>query len=286
MVAFSVRTGAWRGFADWNVAYERVFEYGEALDALAAVRADRVLDVGGDISVFGCYVAQALGSSVDIVDMSDLAYCGRVRARLAPDVAERVTLIPKRTAESLGGGSYDAVTCISAMEHFDDGEDLAFVRRAADLVRVGGVLVVSAPFTNDEQTHVHFRDSTYYDAAGVEASSPELYMRCYSEEGLKELFDVPAFELERIVFGGEIVNFFDRVYLWEPRWRQGRWRSRLATLLVRLLRAPSPLYPFATMRSSDDPRVFTVARRRRRIYSPDVFVAVLRRAAAPSGAAA
>ena len=72
-------------------------------------------------------------------------------------------------------GLFDAVTCISVLEHVPD--DVAFYRKLASLVKVGGVLALTVDF--------------WPDAA---RKSPD-HLRTYNEDRLSMLAQsVPGFE--------------------------------------------------------------------------------------------
>jgi len=278
MVVFSARTRAFRGFRDWNICYERVFEYGEALNVLRAERPRRILDVAGDISLFGCFVAEELRCPVDIVDMSDLAYCARLSSRLAPEVRELVTLIPRTMAEELPRGRrYDAIYCVSSIEHFDGDADLRFVESAGDLLEEGGVLVLTAPFTNARETQRKYSDRTYYDAHGEQQTDPRFYMRYYSRDAIDELVRRSGLQLVRLTFAGEVVNFCEPVFQFGTAPAPPGPATRVRSALARAIGVLSPIYPLLFMRISDDPRSFTCGPRRETPCNPDTFLLVLRK---------
>lgn len=278
MLAFTVRTRAYRGFRDWNLTYERVFEYGMALSVIEREKAARVLDVAGDISILGCFVAETKGAAVDIVDLGDLEYCRTLRERL-PTARDRVALLPHRRAEELSPSQpYDVITCISAIEHFERGADIAFLERVAQLLAPGGVLLITAPFTPGNRIIERYRAHTYYDVHGAEQADQGFYMRYYDQDGIRELADSSGLHVERLLFAGEVVNFYDRVFLYGPI-DDGSRVDRLRAGVSRIVGTLSPVYPFLFMRMSHSPHSYRVGDRRRRIYNPDTFALVLRRPA-------
>lgn len=280
LMAFSLRTGAYKGFADWNICYERVFEYGETYDLIARERPGAVLDVAGDISLFGCFLADDLACQVDIVDMGDLDYCARLRDRMDPPAAARVGLIPRTRAEDLPlDRRYDVITCISAIEHFAGDADLKFVEAAAPLLADGGLMIITAPFTLAPETERRYRRENYYSGHGEMQADGDFYMRFYSRDAIDELVARSGLEVEGRLFGGERVNFCDRVFLYGPTNEAPTRADIFRGAASRAIRALSPIYPFVTMRESERPDSFTVGPRRQKLTNPDTFLLALRKPA-------
>jgi SAM-dependent methyltransferase len=278
LLSFSLRTRAFRGYRDWNICCERVFEYGETFRILRANRPRRILDVAGDISLFGCFVAEALETPVDIVDMGSLDYCAEIRERMSGEAARLVTVIPHTRAEQLPRGRrYDAIYCISSIEHLDGDADLRFMESIGDLLNDGGVLIVTAPFTTGPETERKYRSHTYYDAHGETQSAPHFYMRYYSRGGIDELARRSGLHVERLVFAGEIVNFCEPVFGYGTDGAGGPISGRLRAYASRVIGALSPLYPFLCMRVDDDATSFSCGPRRVTPCNPDTFLLVLRK---------
>jgi SAM-dependent methyltransferase len=287
LFAFSLRTAAYKGFADWNICYERVFEYGETYALLERERPESVLDVAGDISLFGCFVADELECRVDIVDMGDLDYCRGLRERMDPEAAQRIGLIPRTRAEDLPLDSgYDVITCISSIEHFAGDADLRFVESAARLLADGGLMIITAPFTLAEETERRYRKQNYYAGHGEEQDDGDFYMRFYSRSGIDALAERSGLRVERLLFGGERVNFCDRVFLYGPKnGESGPTKADVARgVASRAIRALSPVYPFLTMREAERPEPFTVGPRREKLTNPDTFLLALRKPPATGAA--
>jgi 2-polyprenyl-3-methyl-5-hydroxy-6-metoxy-1,4-benzoquinol methylase len=281
LLRFSIGTRAYRGFRDWNICYERVFEYGSTYDVLEKLKPSRVLDVAGDISLFGCFVAAHIGCTVDIVDMSDLDYCKQVRARMDPPSATRVNLIPRTRAEDLPRGmSYDAIYCISSIEHFDGDADLRFIEAVAELLNDDGLLIVTAPFTNENETVRKYRDTTYYDTHGQQQTDANFYMRFYSAAGIEQLVKQSGLELVHLTYAGEILNFCEPIFQFATAPSSTRLTLWPRFIASRLIGALSPLYPILFMRRSDSPSSFTQGKRRTTPCNPDTFLLVLRKSTA------
>jgi len=147
---------------------ERVAEVPFAMRALASLRPPaRILDVGSGESTLPLSLA-SLGYSVTALDPRPL--------RLRHPLLESV----ESTLEDFSAdpGSYDAVCCISTVEHFgigaygehasDEDADLAALARLRELVKPDGFLVLTVPF-------------------GEPRPGPD--QRVYDEERLRRLLD-------------------------------------------------------------------------------------------------
>lgn len=147
---------------------ERIAEVPFALRALAPLRPPaRILDVGSGESTLPLSLA-SLGYSVTALDPRPL----RLRHPLLETVESTLE------AYSAEASSFDAVFCISAVEHFgigaygeeatDPDADLAALARLRELVKPDGLLVLTVPF-------------------GEPRPGPE--QRVYDEERLGRLLD-------------------------------------------------------------------------------------------------
>lgn len=166
----------------------RAWEYGIVLHALREHGCIRILDVGGGGSVFAPAAAW-VGMDVHVVDPED--YSGWV-AEQARKIGykkihyERSDFMAygQEPAHDPDGGTflvtpeserYDAVTCVSVLEHVPD--DFAFYAKLASHVKVGGLLALTVDF--------------WPDAA---RKSPD-HLRTYNEDRLSALAQsVPGFE--------------------------------------------------------------------------------------------
>jgi len=216
LINFSIKTKAYKGFYDWNVSYQRVFEYGEAFKIIKKENPKSMLDVGGDISIFGPFVARYLNCTVDIADMGDMKYSKRLVKNLPYKEQKLISLIPKTKTWELGLKKYDVVTCISAMEHFDNNEDVVFVKNSKNLLNHNGILIITSPFTNAKKTIYEYRDLNYYKTHGQKQVDEGFYEKKYSLSNIRKLVKESGLFLERLYFGGEIINFFDPIFQYQP----------------------------------------------------------------------
>jgi len=114
----------------------RAWEYGLALHALSSHDCRTVLDVGGGGSIFSP-AAAALGLDTIQVDPGDCAAWVAKQSK----VIGRPLSYQQVPLEHFEGGLYDAVTCLSVLEHVDD--DVDFFRRLQSFVAPGGLLVLT-----------------------------------------------------------------------------------------------------------------------------------------------
>lgn len=154
----------------------RAWEYGLVLHALREYQCKQVLDVGGGGSVFDPAAAW-VGMNVRVVDPED--YSGWIaqqnRTLLAHDKQNLIAYDKCDFMRFEPGVQFDAVTCISVLEHVPD--DIAFYKKLASHVRVGGLLALTVDF--------------WPDAA---IKSPD-HLRTYNEDRLSMLAQsVPGFE--------------------------------------------------------------------------------------------
>lgn len=160
---------------------ERILEQPFVFGALAGLPAGaRILDVGGSESTVGLSLA-TLGHEVTIVDP-------RAHPLPHPNLQHAACRL-----DELGGiaGGFDAAIVLSAVEHFglehygldatDERLDLAALVTLRELVRPGGLLVLTAPF-------------------GV--ASVDAFQRVYDEAGLAEL--LAGWQVQTSVRAGRI----------------------------------------------------------------------------------
>jgi SAM-dependent methyltransferase len=150
----------------------RAWEYGLVLHALREYGCRTVLDVGGGGSVFAP-AATWVGMEVTEVDPAD--YQQWVASQSAK-VGKPIAYEQCDFMSYVGEHDFDAVTCISVLEHVED--DAAFFRKLARHVKPGGVLAVTVDFWPDGQR-----------------KSPD-HLRTYNQDSLLALAnDLDDFEL-------------------------------------------------------------------------------------------
>lgn len=151
-------TGVMGGsYTPWGTEF-RKWEYGTALKALREAGAQRVLDVGGGSSVFGVAAIWA-GFDVTVLDPEDYSEMFRLQS-------DRISkVIPFVQADFFDfdlDNVYDAVTCISVIEHVE--EDEKFFLKLLKHVKPGGLLILTTDFDPAAKAHVYPSHLRTYDA--------------------------------------------------------------------------------------------------------------------------
>jgi SAM-dependent methyltransferase len=142
---------------------ERIVEFPYALRALAAAPpGGRVLDVGSTESTLA-FSAACLGYEVTAVD-----------PRGYPFEHPRLRVVAGAVEDLEDEESYDAVVCLSTIEHIGVGAygqseaeraDLQAMKRMHGLTKPGGLLVLTTPYGRAETSESERR----YDRAGLDA---------------------------------------------------------------------------------------------------------------------
>jgi SAM-dependent methyltransferase len=144
------------GYVSWHHEH-RAWEYGIVLRALRDHRCVTVLDVGGGGSAFAP-AATWVGMQVSVVDPEGHQdWVRRQNEKMGKQIAyEQADFM------NYVGGEFDAVTCISVLEHVPD--DAAFFKKLVSHVKPGGILALTVDFWPDGgvKTHAHLRT---YNAA-------------------------------------------------------------------------------------------------------------------------
>ena len=129
-----------------GVDISRCFEYTQAYKAISTLHGGRVLDVGSYRSPFPIFLAQEgyTPTSIDLTPSvaKQLLWSRRVLrgdAALTASVADGTRL-------PLSDGSFDAVVCISTIEHLPNGGESRMMREIGRVLKLGGLCFVSVPY--------------------------------------------------------------------------------------------------------------------------------------------
>jgi SAM-dependent methyltransferase len=116
---------------------------------------------------------------------------------------------------NLPNGSFDIITCISVIEHFEGNSDSLAMKVLARLLRPGGRLILTTP-VNDRFFAEFYLNRTVYGARF--RGSPVFYQRHYDLKSLSERIIRPSGlrESHRIYFGDYGFQCFEKV-MQQPR---------------------------------------------------------------------
>jgi len=178
---------------------ERPIEYAFALTCLSEVSPSSVLDVGAGTTAWPQVLANC-GYEVTAIDEGN-SYWG-----YRPSNRHHYVLHDDITNPRIEG-EFDAVTCLSVIEHIHDHR--AAIRGLRGLLSSGGHAILSFPY--DERRFIE----NVYALPGVSygADAPYLcrvYSRCDIQEWLAEGFEISRQEYYR-VFTGDLWAFGERL---------------------------------------------------------------------------
>ena len=133
---------------------------------------------------------------------------------------------------SLPAETFDIITLISVIEHFEGNSDSAAMKACARLLRPGGQLILTTPM-NEPYFAEFYLNTTVYGAQFHGA--PVFYQRHYDEKRAKERLLEPSglVERQRVYFGDYEFQCFERVlqlpkllralYVWNTTWLAARY---------------------------------------------------------------
>jgi SAM-dependent methyltransferase len=130
--------------------------------------------------------------------------------------------------------SFDVITLISVIEHFEGNSDSAAMRRVARLLRPGGQCILTTPVNEPFFREFYVRNNVYGSRFG---GAPVYYQRHYDVRSLAERIIGPSglIEQHRVYFGDYGFQCFEKVlqtpkplrafYLWSAPWLASRFAS-------------------------------------------------------------
>jgi hypothetical protein len=211
LVEHTRRLGLKRFFR--GMGYERCAELPLVVQQLRSsfpVKLD-YLDIGSGDSILPTYILKNSVWDVTCVDkyksvQRQLTYAKRVGHK--GDYEKRLHIIEKDfLEEELPRASFDVITNISVIEHFDESTDVAAMRKSASLLKIGGKYILTT-LINEGHFKEFYLDKSVY--GNHYRSKPVFFQRHY---------DISAFndrivrssglkELQRIYFGEYGYQFF------------------------------------------------------------------------------
>ena len=222
-----------------GLAYERCAELAWVVRHLNPLFGEhlRYLDIGTGESPLPTFV---LRHSQWQVTCLDKCHWVRTQYRFLPALNTNVSSRRFQVVEGdllqadLPDESFDVITMISVIEHFEGNSDSAAMRRVTRLLRPGGECVLTTPMNNPFFREFYVRKSVY---GSHSRGKPVYYQRHYDVQQLAERIIRPSslVEQQRVYFGDYGFQCFERIlqrpkllrafYLWTAPWLASQFVS-------------------------------------------------------------
>ena len=220
------------------IDYWRTFEFPIAYEYLLPTSGEHILDVGSP-KLFCMHIVARCSAHVyamDIYDDQGLTDTMFYKSATGRDTLH--VLIGDVRKLPFGDGSLDKVFSISVLEHVfpPEGGDVEALREIARVLRPGGKLVLTVPFT--KRFRVEYLKQDVYERKRTATNDLVFYQRRYDAPSLQKLFsDVGELEIEQEEF------ICERFWHWRQRelWNVVGEGNKLKRLSL------APLYPILAM---------------------------------------
>ena len=186
----------------------------------------RYLDVGSGDSVFPTFVLAQSRWDVTCLDKFDwVSSQQRFAERLGGELATsgRLHVIEKDVLKAdLPDASFDVITNISVIEHFEGELDSMAMERTARLLKPGGIYIVSTPMNEGYPRDFFVKSDVYGEHYSHEAKNPGVFFqRHYDVRGFEERVLQPSglAEQERIYFGDYGFQFCENLMVLPWPWK-------------------------------------------------------------------
>ncbi len=230
------------GLKGWlkGLSYERCAELSWVIDYLEPrFREDlRYLDIGTGESPLPTFLCAHSRWEITCLDKcpwvrKQYQFSARIDGTGRP--TKRLHVIEADLLEAnLPDESFDLITCISVIEHFEGSSDSAAMKASARLLRRGGRLILTTLVNEPFFAEFHLKRSVY----GVKfRGSPVFYQRHYDLRRLTERIIQPSglLETQRVYFGDYGFQCFEKIlqqpkplrafYAWSTPWLAMRYLS-------------------------------------------------------------
>ncbi len=251
-----------------GLPYERCAELSWAIDYVSSRLSEplRYLDIGTGESPLPTYLSAYSAWDITCLDKcpwvrNQYRFLRQIKRRNEPGKPFRV--IEKDLLNAgLPEESFDIITCISVIEHFEGHSDAAAIAQMSRLLRPGGMLLVTTPVNEPFFAEFYLDKSVYGDEF---RGSPVYYQRHYDVKSIAERLVQPSnlTEKQRVYFGDYGFQCFERVlqkpwplralYAWNTPWLASRhlsyrsspvgrkdMRMNTASGLILVLAKPAP----------------------------------------------
>ena len=198
--------------------YERCAELPYILENLEGLfqKNIRYLDIGsGGESPLPSWLLANTNWDVTCVDkfawvQDQLAHAARVAS--AADIAQRFHVIERDfLMTELPARSFDVITNISVIEHFEGSSDSKAMAASGELLKKGGRYILSTPINEGFYREIYVKRDVYGEQAGVDKAV--YYQRHYDTNTIRSRLIEPSglVEVERIYFGDYEKQFFEEL---------------------------------------------------------------------------
>ncbi|NOX58006.1 MAG: class I SAM-dependent methyltransferase [Planctomycetes bacterium] len=166
---------------------ERPFEYGFTMSHLPYGRDIRILDVGTGVTPFGAMLATC-NYRIDCLENT------KYRRGFLPLNSHCNLISGDITDCSIPDGVYDAVTCISTLEHIEDCDGA--VRNMGRVLKPGGLLILTFPFNR----HMFMEDSYKHEDSNRFHKNVAYICRIYSDAEIKRWCELTGATVDKQIF--------------------------------------------------------------------------------------
>jgi len=181
------------------------------------------LDIGSGDAIFPSYILKNTNWNVNCVDKYSWVRKQNIYARKTSNsdsATKRLHIYEQDFMESdFKDGSFDVITNISVIEHFDNDNDSKAMRKSASLLKPGGIYVLTTLINENYFKEFFLQKNVYgknYD------KEPVFFQRHYDLNSLYSRLIEPSGlqEIERIYFGDYDFQFcevfLDVAWPWKP----------------------------------------------------------------------
>ena len=225
MFWFNASLGAYRCVK--GIDYVRTVEFPVAAAVLIRQleRGGDYLDVGSGDSLLPTYIASRTPARITALDKfqwvtAQYRYLKHLKRTGWLDTGRfRVVQEDFLECGCLEPGSFDAVSAVSVLEHIEADGDFRAVVKVFDLLRPGGLFVVSCPYNHDRAQDFRVEGDVYGERAGAQGA---FFQRHYSAATFSErIIEAAPFVVESRFYASHYdgFNFAKRSYILAWPWK-------------------------------------------------------------------
>lgn len=183
----------------------------------------RYLDIGSGNGVFPSFVLKNSAWDVTCVDKFSWVSEQNLHAQRVmngADYSSRFHVLEQDFLQTeLPAESFDVITNISVIEHFEESTDSAAMQKSGRLLKPGGIYILTTLINDGHFKEFHLKGSVYGNEYGT---APVFFQRHYDVESFNSRVLVPSglHQVERVYFGDYGFNFAEKFMVaswpWKP----------------------------------------------------------------------